>query len=169
MDGLEPAIRAQLPSATIIAYAEYEVFLQEMCKCDLALAAFPFGNTNSTVDTGLLGLPTVVHFGPESPAQTDWLVLQSAGLPKWLVCDNDEDYFKTALRLVNDASLRAEAMAGLDRSTVYQRLIDNSARVRSEPFGEIMYQIHRNHEALSASSQRVLDYREVLAADNSAG
>ena len=98
LDGLHAAIQSQLPSAAIVPYVAYDKFLEEMCRCDLALAAFPFGNTNSTVDTCLLGLPTVVHFGPESPAQTDWLVMRTAGLPAWLVCDNDEDYFQSALR-----------------------------------------------------------------------
>ena len=50
-DGLGPAIQGQLPEATVIKWIGYEEFLQKMCRCDLALAAFPFGNTNSTVDT----------------------------------------------------------------------------------------------------------------------
>jgi hypothetical protein len=162
MDGLHAAIQAQLPSAAIVPYVAYDKFLQEMCKCDLALAAFPFGNTNSTVDTCLLGLPTVVHFGPESPAQTDWLVLRTAGLPSWLVCDNDEDYFQTALRLVNDPAARTEAMAGLDRMTLRQRLIENIERTKDEPFGHIAYQLHKHHEALQNTSQRVFDYADIL-------
>lgn len=163
MDGLDAAIRAQLPSATVVPYVDYQRFLDEMCKCDMALAAFPFGNTNSTVDTCLLGLPTVVHFGPESPAQTDWLVLRTAGLPRWLVCDNDEDYFKTALRLVNDPNARTEAMAGLTRLQLYQALIKDQQRLSSEPFGQVIYQLYRHHEAISASSDRVFNYKAILA------
>lgn len=162
MDGLHAAIQAHLPSAAILPYIEYDKFLQEMCKCDLALASFPFGNTNSTVDTCLLGLPTVVHFGPESPAQTDWLVMRTAGLPSWLVCDNDEDYFETALRLVNDPAARTEAMAGLDRTTLRQRLIENLERTEDEPFGEVVYQLHKHHVALQSKSQRVFEYEDIL-------
>ena len=54
-DGLTAAIRSRLPSADVIPYVSYEQFLNEMCKCDMALSAFPFGNTNSTVDTSLSG------------------------------------------------------------------------------------------------------------------
>jgi hypothetical protein len=162
MDGLHAAIQAQLPSAEIIPYVEYRRFLVEMAKCDMALAAFPFGNTNSTVDTCLLGLPTVVHFGPESPAQTDALVLKTAGLPSWLVCDNDEEYYNTALRMINEPSVREAAMAGLDRGLLRERLIENSERAKQEPLGDVLYSLHRHHQSLCDSPKRVLSYSEVL-------
>lgn len=162
MDGLEAAITAELPMATVEPYVDYETFLNKICECDMALAAFPFGNTNSTVDSCLLGLPTVAHFGPESPAQTDRLVLKTAGLPDWLICDNDEEYFNTALRLVNDKSAREDAMAGISRAQMYENLIGNSVRREAEPFGDIMYQIHRNHEQLQELPDRVMDYTALL-------
>ena len=166
MDGLAAAITAELPMATVEPYVDYETFLNKICECDMALAAFPFGNTNSTVDSCLLGLPTVAHFGPESPAQTDRLVLKTAGLPDWLICDNDEDYFNTALRLVNDKSARVDAMAGLSRTQMYENLIGNSIRREAEPFGDVMYQIHRHHEQLQALPNRVMDYTTLLSMDN---
>ena len=48
---LEAAIKSELPVADVIPYLGYDKFLEEICRCDMALAAFPFGNTNSTVDT----------------------------------------------------------------------------------------------------------------------
>ena len=162
MDGLHAAIQAKLPSAAVVPYVNYQRFLDEMAKCDMALAAFPFGNTNSTVDTCLLGLPTVVHFGPESPAQTDSLVLKTAGLPSWLVCDNDEAYYTTALRLINEPAARKAAMAGLDRETLRKRLIENPERTKQEPLGDVLYGLHRNHLRLCDSPKRVLSYSELL-------
>lgn len=162
-DGLDAAIQTHLPQATIVPYCSYDKFLQKMSRCDFALSSFPFGNTNSTVDTSLLGLPTVVHFGPESPAQTDALVLKSAGLPNWLICDNDEEYFQTALRLANEPLLRAEAMAGLDRAGIRERLFNNSKRLESEPFGEVVYKLHRYDAILRDSAERLFDYTEILA------
>lgn len=162
MDGLDAAIRAQLPAATVVPYCNYDTFLKELCKCDMALAAFPFGNTNSTVDTCLLGLPTVAFFGPEVPAQSDKQVLKSAGLADWLVCDNDEDYFRTALSLVNDPSRRVQAMSGQNRESARKKLISNAERSDTEPFGEVIFKLYRNHGALVNSPQRVLDYRQVL-------
>ena len=60
-------------------------------------------------------------------------------------------------------------MARLDRLTLYQRLIDNVARVQSEPFGDIMYQVNRKHEALFAASMRVFGYRGILNASGGTG
>ena len=161
MDGLDAAIRAHLPSAKVVPYVDYVSFLTEMCQCDFALAAFPFGNTNSTVDTCMLGLPTVAHVGLEVPAQSDRMVLNAAGLPDWLVCDNDEDYFQTALRLINEPSARVEAMGGYDRDTLRQRLVQDNAHQENEPFGEVLFKLHRNFEVLSSSEKRVFDYTEI--------
>lgn len=169
MDGLEAAIRAQLPTANVIPYLAYQPFLEEICKCDLALAAFPFGNTNSTVDTSLLGLPTVAHFGLESPAQTDALILEMAGLPGWLVCDDDEEYFKTALRLVNDPAERIAAMAGLSRETLRDRLIQGAnTKTHSEPFGDVLKGVYKHFELLQKSPKRQFDYTEILAIETEA-
>lgn len=163
MDGLHAAIQAQLPSAAVVPYVNYQRFLDEMAACDMALAAFPFGNTNSTVDTCLLGLPTVVHFGPESPAQTDSLVLKTAGLPSWLVCDSDEAYYTTALRMINEPDARKAAMSGLDRATLRERLIENPERAKQEPLGDVLYSLHRHHLTLRDSPKRVLSYSEILS------
>lgn len=162
MDGIDAAIRAQLPSATVMPYMEYEEFLSAICKCDMALASFPFGNTNSTVDACLLGLPTVAHFGPESPAQTDALVLQTVGLADWLVTGNDEDYFQVALKLVNNESERVAAMSGVDRMTARARLTGNCERLRTEPFGELVYNLHQHLPALVGASKRTFSYQEIL-------
>ena len=117
-DGLVPAIKAQLPGANVEPYIDYDTFLRAMCKCDVALAAFPFGNTNSTVDTCLLGLPTVAHFGPESPAQSDKLVLTTAGFPEWLIAATDDEYFDKAFRLINEPTFRTRLMSEVDRKIV---------------------------------------------------
>ena len=53
-------------------------------------------------------------------------------------------------------------MAGLDRVTLRQRLIENVERTKDEPFGHIAYQLHKHHEALQNTSQRVFDYADIL-------
>lgn len=162
-DGLAPAIRAQVPDATIEPYMDYEEFLTKMCRCDLALAAFPFGNTNSTVDTCLLGLPTVVHFGPESPAQTDRMVLKTAGFPDWLVAHSDEEYYEKALTLINDVNRRSQLTAGITREKVRARLYDLEECDRaSDPFADMFWYAYNNHASIQSSDQRVFHYKNVL-------
>lgn len=162
-DGLVPAIKARLPDAIVHPYVSYDRFLSEMCKCDLALAAFPFGNTNSTVDTSLLGIPTVVHFGPESPAQSDAVVLRTIGLPDYLVCRSDEEYYETALRLINDPEARVNALGGLSRETVRQRFYESGDWSSECVFADMIYSAFNNHEHLMASEQRVFRHSDLLA------
>jgi hypothetical protein len=162
-DGLEAAIRSQLPTATVVPYRNYDEFLKIMCSCDFALAAFPFGNTNSTVDTCLLGLPTVAHYGPECPAQSDALVLRTAGLADWLICESDEAYFQMALRLANEPDLRVQAMAGQSRVTIRERLFNKSRESIKEPFGETLFNLHRKYPSLRSATKLVFDYTEIIA------
>ena len=155
-DGLERALKAELPQAEIMPYINYDQFLAEMCRCDLALAAFPFGNTNSTVDTCLLGLPTIAHFGPESPAQSDKLVLEAAGFPTSLVCKTDEEYFSTALELINDKEKRANITEGLTREAVRSRLFEITGQNAPDPtFGETLWNLFRKHESLQSTDKRL--------------
>ena len=162
MDGLDAAIRAHLPTATVVPYVDYAHFLKELSKCDFALAAFPFGNTNSTVDTCLLGLPTVAHFGAEPPSQTDSLVLKMSGLAEWLICRSDEEYFRTALRLANDPVARTTAMAGQSRATMYQRLISDRPNLGPDVFGETMFRLHKDYDRLKSSTQRQLRHTDLI-------
>lgn len=166
-DGLCPAIQAQLPEATVVKYIGYEEFLQQMCRCDLALAAFPFGNTNSTVDTCLLGLPTLAHFGPESPAQTDRMVLKTAGYPEWLIARSDEEYYEKALRLINEPELRAEMVSGVSRESARARLFNFETLEEGEdPFADMFWHVYQHHEELQAMDQRVFHYSDVLDTDS---
>ena len=161
-DGLSAAIKTRLPSADVIPYVDYSRFLDEMAKCDLALAAFPFGNTNSTVDTSLLGLPTVVHCGTDSSGQTDSLVMRTAGLPEWLICQTDEEYYTTALSLINDPARRQAAMDGLNREIIRDRLFSQAETREDAVFGQMLWQAYLRHEQIQASEQRVFHYTEWL-------
>jgi len=160
-DGLCAAIKSQIPSATVFPYMGYVPFLEEIAKCDLALAAFPFGNTNSTVDTCLLGLPTVVHHGPEVPAQTDELVLESAGYSDWVVCKTDEEYFQAALKFIDDPALRKSASNGQTREQIARNLFNTQRFSEEEPFADLLWHVYTNHEELQKSAARSLSYKEI--------
>lgn len=162
-DGLEAAITARIPQASVFAYVDYEAFLQEMCKCDLALAAFPFGNTNSTVDTCLLGLPTVANFGPESPAQSDRMVMETAGFPSWLVARSDEEYYEKALQLINDPVFRESLISDVTRESVRSNLFNRAAfNDEDDPVADMFWYAYEQHESLQRSSSRVIHYADVL-------
>ena len=161
-DGLAAAIKSQLPSAEVWPTITYGQFLDQMCRCDLALAAFPFGNTNSTVDTSLLGLPTVAHFGPETPAQTDAMVLRTAGLPDWLICHSDDEYYETALRLINNSEERLDLMRSFDREKIRARLYAGAENHSAQIFADMVKAVHAQHDALITSGQRIYHHHDLL-------
>lgn len=162
-DGLVPAIQSQLPTATVHPYQGYSSFLKEIAKCDLALSAFPFGNTNSTVDTALLGLPTVAHFGPECPAQSDKRVMETAGLPTEGVAQTDEEFFQIALRLIEDEDARKRMTGGLDRESVRANLLGNKRNQEVNNFGEVFTAAYRHYDQIRSSQQRVWTHSDLMA------
>ena len=127
LDGLVAQIKTQLENATVYGYLNYPEFLQRIVNCDFAMAAFPFGNTNSTVDCCIVGTPCVVHFGPELPAQYDKAVLKSAEYPLSLVCESDEAYYSRCLELANNATYRSNIKDKLSLATTKSNLFSRQA------------------------------------------
>ncbi|MDA9004284.1 hypothetical protein N9J28_00605 [bacterium] len=160
-DGIRAAIHRIIPTAIVYSASSYIEFMMNLNKCDISLAAFPFGNTNSTVDACLLKMPVVAHFGPEIPAQSDKLVMSKANYPSWMISDNDEDYYRTAKRLVD------EYFSGYD---IKEYLIDSATA--DEIQGGDMYRHHylrdflvyvkNNHDVLLNSEDRVFTWEEGL-------
>ena len=160
-DGICAAIKSQLPGAEVIEYKDYVDVLTDLSKCDMALSAFPFGNTNSTVDTCLLGLPTVANFGPETPAQTDKMVLKAAGFPDWLVCADDEAYFQTAMKLIEDPELRRSIVNGIDRDTVRKRLEATKTGNTQPELSDMLWHVYQYHEKILESGNRIIKYADL--------
>lgn len=134
----------------------YGGFLQVLERCHVALAAFPFGNTNSTVDTCLVHVPTVAFRGNEPLSIFDRDVLRMAGMPDWLACDTDEAYFQTTMRLIHDDAAREELVGLLKASELRHKMFEWQKPGDETSFVDAMDWIYRNHEALQASSAHVL-------------
>ena len=142
----------------------YGDFLNVLERCHVALAAFPFGNTNSTVDTCLVHVPTVAFRGNEPLSIFDRDVLRMAGMPDWLVCDTDEGYFQAVMRLIHDEAARGELVELLKTSDLRQRMFESQDPEGKTSFVDAMDWIYRNHEALQASAAHVLRAGEPIPA-----
>ncbi|MAB86839.1 MAG: hypothetical protein CML51_06015 [Rhodobacteraceae bacterium] len=160
-DGVSAAIKSHLPTASVAPYQRYSDFLTDIAGCDFALAAFPFGNTNSSVDTCLLGLPTVVHFGDETPAQTDAMVLTAAGYPDWLICPDDQTYFETAMRLISNPDERVEISRNARESDLRSALSDNRGGDLSRDLCDLLWHVYENHDAIVASDVRAIRHAQI--------
>ena len=159
--GLSAAIKRRLPDAVVVRYTNYREFLDTIATCDLSLAAFPFGNTNSTVDTSLLGLPTVALFGPEPPAQTDKKVIRAAGLPSWTVCESDDAYYEAALKLIENEDARKAAVQVERGDSVMSNLFPEHVTGDETRLSELMWGVYQSHEQLRENSLRVFTVEDL--------
>lgn len=158
------AARRRLTSllpAIVLPHTDYPTYLANLARCDLYLSSFPFGGTNSVIDGFKAGLVPVVMTGREMHSMIDARLVQGAQLPDWLVCSTQEDYVRSALRLIEDAPLRNELSNQL-RQTDLQALL--FAEQPNEDFTDIVWHIYRHHESLQASTRRIWDHSDIAAA-----
>lgn len=140
----------------------YDQFLTYLSRCDIALSAFPFGNTNSTVDTCLLGIPNVAYFANEVLSIGDRDVMRMAGLPDWLVAESDEGYFQAAMRLVRNDADRKLLCDLLRTSDVRARFFAQPASTDPDEFVDAVRWVYDNHEKLQQSSAHAFRVGEPL-------
>lgn len=93
-------IREWLPDSRVYERSSYNEYLGHLRKCQLHLCTFPFGGTNSNIDSMLLGIPIVAKEGLEPHERFDAMMVRRAGLPESLVAKSTEEYVQTAVRLI---------------------------------------------------------------------
>ncbi|MFN7692576.1 MAG: hypothetical protein ACK5O3_00855 [Burkholderiales bacterium] len=163
-DRLNLTLEQRFKKYTLEPSRDYSSFLESLGRCDLALAAFPFGNTNSTVDTCLLGIPTVAFVANEVLSIGDRDVMRMVGLPAWLVSDNDEDYFQAAMKLIHEDAARQAIVDQLKATDVKAKLFQPSRPEDATEFADAFWWIYQHHEALQASSQHLIKVGEPIPA-----
>ncbi len=99
-------IRDWLPGAEVYGRDGFEPYLRNLAKCHLHLSTFPFGGTNSNIDSMALGIPIVTLLGDEPHSRFDALMIRRAGLPESLIARTPEDYIAAAVRLIDDDGAR---------------------------------------------------------------
>jgi hypothetical protein len=147
-DGIVFEIKKQIKDAEVHCQMPYTNFLNHLSQCDLSMAAFPFGNTNSTVDAASLGLPTICHFGDEPSSQADKCVVDIAGLPSFLVNRTDDEYYATALKIVHDESFRIAFKKQSGNGEIGNKLFSSNGQSLDAGFTRLVEYVYRNNEML---------------------
>lgn len=101
---LSDKLRQCLDNSFIYPSLSYDAYLQQLAQCDLYLAPFPFGGTNSTIDCLLLSVPSIALAYPDLAA-ADSFILRQAGFGECVV-DSIEAYEALALALIADDDKR---------------------------------------------------------------
>ena len=164
-DGIRANLRKELPNCIVYTSANYPDFMRNLSNCDISLAAFPFGNTNSTVDACVLRLPVVAHFGAEMSAQSDRLVMRSARYPEWMITYNDEDYYQTAKRLVDEYFSGFDIKAHLFESASPDEINGENATATTY-IRDLFVHLYNNYHALKASEVKSIDWSDIQRNSN---
>ena len=109
-------LRARLPRAKAFPEAPHATYMNRMAGCDLFLCPFPYGNTNSIVDSFQVGLPGVCLDGEEAHAHTDTALFARIGLPPELSAKSVDEYVAAVVKMIDDHEWRAHCTEIVQRA-----------------------------------------------------
>jgi hypothetical protein len=99
-------IREWLPTSMVYERTSYTDYLGHLRKCQLHLCTFPFGGTNSNIDSMLLGIPVLTKEGLEPHERFDAMMIRRAGFDEFLVAKTVDEYVAKAVALIEHDDLR---------------------------------------------------------------
>lgn len=143
-------IREWLPNALIYERMQYNDYIRYMQNCHVHFSTFPFGGTNSNIDSFKLGLPILTMDGNQPHSRFDALMLRRINLPEWLITHSIDDYVETGIRLIDSHAERN----GLRDYLLHQADIDGAFFGEPEAqykdnFLKAMVKIYEQHETLT--------------------
>jgi hypothetical protein len=148
-------IREWIKDALIYERMGYNQYMTYLNQCDVHLSTFPFGGTNSNVDSFLLKIPVVTLEGLEPHERFDAMMLRRVGLED-LVAKSKEEYVSIAVNLLTSQEYRKTTRDKLDRDLVMhefygqQELVNNYANAFS-----LVYNFHE--DMIKVGEQNVFD------------
>ncbi|MVF12824.1 hypothetical protein FT643_11800 [Ketobacter sp. MCCC 1A13808] len=84
----------------------YQQYLRLVARCQIHLSPFPFGSTNSLVDSMLLGLPLVVMKTENCALQIDAGIIGKLQLEELTPAASNDEYINQACRLIDNQDAR---------------------------------------------------------------
>jgi len=154
-----------IPEAKVYPAADYNTYIQNLNQCDIHLSPFPFGGSNSDVDSMRQGIPIVTLPGDEAHSRTDlWFFALSKALPDWLIAKTEEEYVQITLRLVNNHEERIKISQDLLMENFNQVFLDAEYRYHPEnkkDFVKFLWWMYEHHEDIQADDKKVWSFAEI--------
>lgn len=147
-------IRRWLPEAIVYQTDDYNQYLRNLARCDIHLSTFPFGGTNTNMDTMKLCIPMVTLEGLEVHSQMDSAMMRAAGMPEWLIAHDITGYENAALRLVNNDHERVAIARLLSNKKIEEIFGDRPGNEYSADFADAAWFIYLSHEKIQESGRR---------------
>jgi hypothetical protein len=149
-------VREWIPTALIYERVHYNVYMEHLARCHLHLCTFPFGGTNSNIDSMLLGLPILTLEGDEPHERFDAVMARHAGLGERFVARSVDEYVDRAVDLITDHAQREAARDQLLATDLQGLFFNEPAPEVRGSFARAMRLIHEHHGALQRGP-RVID------------
>lgn len=96
------SLRRQLKNIECHGYLDYGDYIIMLNRCHIHAGTFPFGGTNSLIDSLRQGLPIIAMEGREAHALVDGVFVRRAGLPDEFVCQTEDEYVDRMVALISE-------------------------------------------------------------------
>lgn len=150
-------IRDWLPTALVYERMHYNAYLQHLAQCHMHLCSFPFGGTNSNIDSMLLGLPILAMAGDQPHERFDAVMVRRAGLGEGFVATSVDEYVQRAAALITDDAARNAARDHLRATDLHALFFGQPEPEVRGSFLNAVQCVYEHHEAMQASAGRVFD------------
>ena len=96
------SLNRQLKNIVCHGQLGYNDYITELNRCHLHAGTFPFGGTNSLIDSLRQGLPILALEGKEPHSLVDGDFARRVGLPETFICHSEDEYVERMITLVSD-------------------------------------------------------------------
>lgn len=158
-----------LPEAIIHPRTDYSTYLTWLNECDLQLGTYPFGGTNSNIDTFKQGLPLVTREGKECHSRTDAAMMRAVGLPEWLIAHSEEEWEDALVRLIDNDEERVSLSRQLVATDI-DDIFNDDPKSPGTSFVDSVQWIYENHEKIKKDGRKIwtVEARSELEQDTGA-
>lgn len=137
----------------------YENYLASMLEADIVLNPFPFGHTNTLIDSLILGKPCIGLQGDEPASLTEKMILQEVGLVDQFSATSHEDYKAKFQKLAE--KIRNGETTFFDRMEMFDKL---HAPQTIPDYSSAMKWVYDNAETMKASPRKRFEIGEPIEA-----
>lgn len=151
-------IREWLPESRVYERSNYATYMEHLAACHLHLCTFPFGGTNSNIDSMLLGIPIMTREGMEPHERFDAMMARRAGQPAFTVASTTDAYVQAAIDLISSDELRNSVRDGLRAADLQGLFFGDPEPALQGAFLRAMSTIYDGHEEWQSlpDDQRVI-------------
>jgi len=144
-----------LPGSIINERCGYDLYLLKLSTCDVHASPFPFGGTNSNLDSMQLGMPVLALEGPmEVHERYDAAMLRRAGLADLIA--GDADHYKSLLvKMATDAKFLDEQKQKAMAPDIDAIFYSDLAPPAKDAFANAIKYVYRNHSRLKTAGRKI--------------